>query len=95
MRIRDHVVYRTFRLLMFVSWLLSLIPRLLMFPSWVVRQMAMTCIPKQVKQQALVSHRLDKKRNQKCRCGSKKKYKNCCWKKDTEKLNKKERGKRG
>jgi len=89
MTIKEHIRYRLMRLLLFISAVLGFLPKLifnvLILPSKIFRTLAMLCIPKKVKQE-LVSHRLNKKRNLKCHCGSGKKYKNCHWRSDVKKV---------
>ena len=91
MTIREHITFRIYKLLMWVSKMLGIIPRILMIPSRIVQFMAICCIPKSVKEQIrnrnrsqMVSQRMGKKRNLKCPCGSGRKYKNCCWKKNSK-----------
>ncbi len=89
MTFKEHVLYKTMKLLLFISKILGWLPKLLfnilILPSWLFRRLAMLCVPKQVKKK-LISHRLNKQRNLKCRCGSGRKYKNCHWKEDVAKV---------
>ena len=81
----ERVRYGLMKTFLFISAVLGFLPKILfnvlILPAKFFRLLAMLCIPKKVKSQ-LVSHRLDKKRNLKCHCGSGKKYKNCHWRKD-------------
>jgi len=90
MKNEERIRYGLMRLLLFISKLLSFLPKLifnvLILPSRIFRVLAMLCVPKKVKQE-LVSRRLDKQRNLKCHCGSGKKYKNCHWRADKMKDN--------